>query len=189
MRREEVCTDKHPVDEKLSAYLEGELSQTESDEIERHLGMCLECRSVLSELRAIREAAAGLEEIQPSPTVWLAVRDRIGTARPRTDTVLSRAWPAVAAGIILVIAVLLLRSGITNGGRKGVIASTAWSHKAAGVEAVECEEYINALDEAIEECEAALAENPQSFRVQYTYLSLVSSQLSMVNRLSPRGGR
>lgn len=185
----EVFTDKHPVDEKLSAYLEGELNQAEGDEIERHLGTCLECRSVLSELRAIREAAAGLEEIQPSPAVWLAIRDRIATRKPRAKTVFGRAWPAVAAGIILVMAVLVLRSGIANRGKKGVIASTAWSHRAAGVEAVECEEYVRALDEAIEECEAALAENPQSFRVQCTYLSLVSSQLSMVSRLSARGGR
>src|SRR5215469_11100979 len=51
--------------ERLSAYLDGELDETERAALEQHLPTCEECRSLLAELRETRS----LLQAMPAPTL------------------------------------------------------------------------------------------------------------------------
>lgn len=42
-----------PIQNKLGAYLDGELNRREAQEVERHLEICMDCRTELDELRQV----------------------------------------------------------------------------------------------------------------------------------------
>jgi hypothetical protein len=65
------------LEEKLPAYLEGELSVTEKNEFEKHLESCAFCRMALQDLRKTGEALAGLEEKEPPPWFTQKVMARV----------------------------------------------------------------------------------------------------------------
>jgi predicted anti-sigma-YlaC factor YlaD len=71
--------DKCPTsfDQKLiTGYLDGELTQAAGQKIRIHLEDCDTCRTLLEELRGIREAAMNTEFVQPNDDQW--------DERPRT---------------------------------------------------------------------------------------------------------
>lgn len=61
----------------LSGYLDGELTQQESQQVEVHLEDCLGCREIYRELREARQAAADLPIPQPSGKEWKLIEGRI----------------------------------------------------------------------------------------------------------------
>jgi len=66
-------TDRCPTafDEKLlSGYLDGELTQAAEQKVRIHLEDCAHCRSLLEDLRKIREAAMSTEFSKPDDTQW-----------------------------------------------------------------------------------------------------------------------
>lgn len=63
--------------ERLSEYLDGELSGSESTEIERRLAEDEELRTTLEELRLVRERAAELPGREPDTDLWPGVETRI----------------------------------------------------------------------------------------------------------------
>ncbi len=95
--------------ELLSAYLDGELAQTERAEVEAHLADCSSCGALLDDFRAMA-ATATREEPPPVPTdlrsrirlkVGLAGADRTRPRRFRLEY--SRMGLAAAAVIVLAI--------------------------------------------------------------------------------------
>lgn len=66
--------------DRLSEYMDGELSPAERAAAERHLAGCPECATVLAELGEVVEAAAGLPDLVPEHDLWPAIRPRL---RPR----------------------------------------------------------------------------------------------------------
>jgi anti-sigma factor RsiW len=62
------------VEERLQAWLDGELDESESAAVKRHVESCGRCAGALSELRALREAIADDAESQPLRPMWPAVR-------------------------------------------------------------------------------------------------------------------
>jgi anti-sigma factor RsiW len=109
--------------DRLSEYLDDELSGAEREALEAHLVTCVECAAVLSDLRRVVARAAGLEHRGPARDLWPGIATRIGaTAQARTEAVsLSsrRRWsfsfPQLAAAAILLMTlsggtVWLLRS-------------------------------------------------------------------------------
>jgi predicted anti-sigma-YlaC factor YlaD len=66
--------------ERLSEYLDGELSPGERDELDRHLEGCEECRSAVAELRQVVARAQALQDTDPEQDLWAGIVERIGTS-------------------------------------------------------------------------------------------------------------
>lgn len=64
-------------EEKLSAYLDGELTQQESQQIEVLLRRRPEWQQKLADLRRLREQVHGLEYPQPGDAEWRSVMARV----------------------------------------------------------------------------------------------------------------
>ncbi len=60
--------DAH-LEDLLSAYLEGELDESQSADVRRHLASCSDCRLLFESLKDAREALEGLPELEPSPAL------------------------------------------------------------------------------------------------------------------------
>ncbi len=63
--------------DRLSAYLDDELSATERAAFERHLVECEECHTTLNQLGSVRTWAEGYEGLPTSEAVWVGVREGI----------------------------------------------------------------------------------------------------------------
>lgn len=72
MRHHDEYTDR------LSPYLDHELSPAERGRVEEHLRGCAECRAVLADLRAIVAAAPQYEGTPPTTDRWPALAARLG---------------------------------------------------------------------------------------------------------------
>ena len=74
---------------RLSEYLDGELSEAESAELERRLQEDEELRTVLEELQLVRERAAELPEREPDTDLWTGIEASImaGSAGALDDDV------------------------------------------------------------------------------------------------------
>jgi anti-sigma factor RsiW len=75
-----------PWTDRLSAYVDDELSATERGQLEAHLGDCAACRATLEELRAVVARAASLEDRDPERDLWPGIAERIGAARSKEPT-------------------------------------------------------------------------------------------------------
>lgn len=64
--------------ERLSEYLDGELSPAEREALEGHLADCPECRTIVAELAEVTAEAARLPVHQPPARVWAGVAAGIG---------------------------------------------------------------------------------------------------------------
>jgi hypothetical protein len=65
--------------DRLSEYLDAELTADETAACETHLAVCDECRQVLHELRRVVGLAKGDEEQMPAGNLWPGVLARIAT--------------------------------------------------------------------------------------------------------------
>jgi tetratricopeptide (TPR) repeat protein len=62
---------------RLSDYLDDELSAEERATVESHLAACAECRTTLNELRGVVAEAASLRDAAPGRDLWSGVASRI----------------------------------------------------------------------------------------------------------------
>ena len=89
--------------ERLSEYLDNELTPIESAAIESHLETCRECSAVLSDLRRVVDRARHLDDHPPQRDLWLGIAQRIG-ATPARPLVVRRKWtfsvPQLAAAAV-----------------------------------------------------------------------------------------
>ena len=117
--------------ERLSEYLDGELTATEREALEAHLETCSDCSAVLSDLRRVVHRARVAENYVPRRDLWPGIASRIG-ATPATSPRIGRRWsfslPQLAAAAILLMTlsgstVWLLRSTALSPG--GPITTTA----------------------------------------------------------------
>ncbi len=63
--------------ERLSEYLDDELTPRERRALDVHLGTCQECRSVLADLRVVIGRAATMTNRPPEIDLWPAIRARL----------------------------------------------------------------------------------------------------------------
>ncbi|MGH7470993.1 MAG: anti-sigma factor family protein [Longimicrobiales bacterium] len=70
--------------DRLSEFLDGQLTEREAVELEWHLQSCLECRRTLAELRKVVERARALPEREPVNELWPAIAARLESS-PRVD--------------------------------------------------------------------------------------------------------
>lgn len=110
-------TDCQNIQERLSAYMDGETSLAETEQVARHLEVCPECRRELAALKRLSAALAELKVTVPP----LAV--------PRLQPGRAAWWQALSLAASLVIG-LATGSGLTgflypwpaNGGQMEVAA-------------------------------------------------------------------
>lgn len=107
-----VCSD---VVLKLSEYVDGELSQSDMALVDDHLNDCSDCRSEVSQLRALSQAVAAMPEITPPAFLLARIEDATINKKTRRQSIkLPIDWlriPSVirfvaglsAAGIIAVL--------------------------------------------------------------------------------------
>ncbi len=80
------CLD---MQERLSAYLDGDLSPEEMKEVAAHLSGCESCQAVLSELREVRDALRSLPEVEIPEDLHATIMERI---RPHMKQKKQRRW-------------------------------------------------------------------------------------------------
>lgn len=66
--------------DRLSEYVDDELSVDERRELEAHLVDCADCRETLEDLRRIVSGAQALEDAPPGEDLWPGIAERIGAA-------------------------------------------------------------------------------------------------------------
>jgi hypothetical protein len=136
MRNETMNDDRL---QRLSEYLDGELTDAEAGALERELDADPELAGLLAELREVKNAASELEERGPESDLWPQIAARIeserivdlGSAR-RDRRRISFTVPQFAAAMV---ATLLLGGGalwvagsiggFTGAGQSGVVSSAA----------------------------------------------------------------
>jgi hypothetical protein len=90
--------------ENLTAYLDGELSRTDLEQVRNHLGACIACAD---ELRWLQESAAFIQshvqELNPRPELWNLVRARISTTAslPMRRHFMLFSWRFAAAALTI----------------------------------------------------------------------------------------
>ncbi|HEX9563402.1 MAG TPA: zf-HC2 domain-containing protein [Gemmatimonadaceae bacterium] len=102
------------VDERMAAWIEGDLDQPARDEIGAHLRECLRCAAVVRDISAIRREATRLPELEPSRDLWEGIAARIQApvielGARRAPAPSRRIWSLTAAAVLLVT----VTSGIT----------------------------------------------------------------------------
>ena len=105
------ATIRDPWTDRLSEYLDGELTGREREALEAHLEGCAACRGVLEELRGVVARAASLVDREPPADLWSGIAARIGAA-PADELAAARArrarrWqftlPQLAAAAFLLV--------------------------------------------------------------------------------------
>jgi hypothetical protein len=66
------------VNDRLSEYVDDELSATERATVEQHLQTCARCRADVDGLRAVVARARTLSDTPPATTLWPGIVERIG---------------------------------------------------------------------------------------------------------------
>lgn len=88
------------VQQRLSAYFDGELSPDWESRVATHLDECSECSAQLADFDRLANLAAKLSTLEPSPQVWAAVErnmDRPVEAPPDRNSSWRTAWIAAAS--------------------------------------------------------------------------------------------
>jgi len=194
--------EQHCSEEILSAYLDGDLESEASGTTAEHLAECEVCRQSLSQVRAIRDEAPGIEQLVPPERLWGAIQGRIHESRTRLRQ-LTRLFlvgaPALAVTLLVVVWV-----GWFGQSARGTIRSVVhFAHvPAPGIAAAVPElskaqvadetardysEYVHGIDRAIDECRVALEENPANARVRAAYSGASFDRRRAVDRLASGG--
>jgi anti-sigma-K factor RskA len=71
-------TNRDPWTARLSEYVDGELPADERVELERHLAVCGECRTIGADLGRLRDLTGALADREPDRDLWPAISSRIG---------------------------------------------------------------------------------------------------------------
>lgn len=121
---------EHPT-ERLSAYIDGELTADQRTSVEQHLETCADCQGVLADLRGIVVRARSLEDRPPEKDLWTGIEARL-EERPvvvplethRARRRLSFTMPQIAAAAVALIVLSVsatwwARSGAERGTEGG----------------------------------------------------------------------
>jgi anti-sigma factor RsiW len=79
--------------DRLSEYLDGELTRAETVAVDEHLQECETCRATLQDLRAVMARASALEDRAPAADLWPGIAERLPASTPVTSL---SAWRRLA---------------------------------------------------------------------------------------------
>jgi anti-sigma factor RsiW len=124
--------------ELLVGYLYDELTRSEQNEFDRHLGQCRECRAEVEELRATRTHLALWRP--PEPDLGFEIVRRPAAApSPASRWSISPIWGLAAAAVLVLAAASAIANLEVRAGRDGFVVRTGWNRavdsSAAGVAA------------------------------------------------------
>lgn len=105
----------HPTDEKLSAFLEGDLGAAEKEAVATHLGECTRCSEALARLRRMVASLSELPELAPPPHLRVRILERLEAKEPwpaRLRQWLSLPWLPLPTRVVGTLAVALVVVGV-----------------------------------------------------------------------------
>lgn len=100
-----------PWTDKLSDYLDDELTSVERQGVEQHLATCAACTAMLTDLKRLAARARNLPDVPPRADLWAGIADRIATpARARRSVPFTRrrvllSVPQLAAAAALLVSI------------------------------------------------------------------------------------
>ena len=97
--------------DRLSEFVDGELSANERAELEAHLSGCAECRGVLEELRGVVARATALEDREPTRDLWSKVAREIKVERVAHELQRARRLSFSVPQLLAASIALILLSG------------------------------------------------------------------------------
>jgi len=97
--------------DRLSEYLDGELTGPERTTLEAHVASCDACRTTLDELRRVVTNARALDDRPPTVDLWPAIATRIGLAARSKVRPLARRFAFTVPQLAAASVVLALLSG------------------------------------------------------------------------------
>jgi anti-sigma factor RsiW len=97
--------------DRLSEYLDGELTGPERTTLEAHLASCEGCRTTLDELRRVMTNARALDDRPPTADLWPAVAARIGLSSRVQARPVARRFSFTVPQLAAASVVLALLSG------------------------------------------------------------------------------
>jgi Putative zinc-finger len=100
----------HPTEQVINDYVDNALPEADRAEVERHVAACEACRLLVDDLRAIAQAAASLEPLDPPSGVWPRIASEIHEGAPRARARTSWTWLAAAA-VLALATIVGLRMG------------------------------------------------------------------------------
>jgi anti-sigma factor RsiW len=182
--------EQHCSEEILSAYLDGDLGSEVAGTTAEHLAECEVCRHSLAQVRAIRDAAPQMEQLVPPAKVWDAIQDRIHGSPIHSRRLTRFFWvgvPALAAALLVVV--LIGRAHVPSLPGRGMTnaVSELSRDKTAEETARDYGEYVRGIDHAIDECRAALEQNPGNARVLAAYSGASSDRQRAMDQLASGG--
>ncbi len=140
---------------------------------------CPECARALEQLTELKAAARALPELAPAPETWDRIVAR--TRRPARRWL----WPSLAAAAAVAGLATFASSKVIEAGRARAQAAQQ-ARLETGI-ATTYDRYMDGVNAAIRECEAALEENPNHPRVRLAYLAARHDRLEAMDRLTSGG--
>ena len=86
--------------DRLSDYVDDELTAADRRELDAHLASCAGCRALVEELRAVARRAGTLADRPPASNLWPAIATRIGASASRWTRRVSFTLPQLAAAAV-----------------------------------------------------------------------------------------
>ena len=173
--------------DRLSEYLDDELTPAERAQLEAHLATCRECASTLEELRAVVTRAATLPARPPATDLWPGIEPRLSG---RADSVLpfqpriTRRFSFTLPQIVAAGLALMLMSGggvwvLQHGGRATSMPPVA-AVTEPGASALPAAAADPRYDEAISDLEQALAAGRSE--LDATTIKILEANLAVIDR-------
>jgi len=174
--------------DRLSEYIDDELTHDERAQLEAHLSTCRECADTLEDLRAVVSRAGNLPTRAPETDLWPGIEPRLSSGR--SDAVLpfqargSRRFSFTAPQLVAAGLALMLMSGggvwvLQHGGRATSmppIAATADPGTAALPAGLSDPRY----DEAIADLEQALEAGRSE--LDATTIQILEANLAVIDK-------
>jgi anti-sigma factor RsiW len=116
------------VDDRVVAYLDGELSDTEAAAVATHAEACERCARSLREARAVMHVLESDESAQPLESMWPAVESRLRRRMPAFDLPFATATAAaLTVGVMLGVLTFDERRQPVTPATDVATATDAWS--------------------------------------------------------------
>jgi anti-sigma factor RsiW len=171
--------------ERLSDYLDGELSPVERASIDAHLAECAGCRAALEQLRQVVARAQTLPDAAPDRDLWRDIATRIGsTPRARVSVFkrmvtsrLSFTLPQLAAASL---ALMVLSGGLVWMAKSGDPRADFQPVSAAPHRTDRADDALTALEKTFESRRASL--DPETARVLEENLALLDQAIEDCRR-------
>jgi anti-sigma factor RsiW len=165
--------------DRLSDYIDGDMSVAERIELEDHLARCAECSDTLVGLRRVVARARALEDMTPDADLWPGVAAGIGARLPRRW---SFSLPQLAAASIALVA---LSSGAGWVLHSGAMSSVAVSPPAppqppVPIAPIRAVHGGGSYDQAVADLEHVLAEGRG--RLDTTTVRVLEQNLATIDR-------